>query len=738
MQLCHMMAFLHRCPQLRTLPELVFAALCLCLSGMPAQAQTDMITLEEIWQKGTFRAASVPGFVATRDGKHYLSVAQDSMTRILITDLDGSGNAKTMWSGRFPGSQLPIENYALSTDEKRLLLYASGNPIYRRSTSYQAAVVDLATGRELFVDSGRILHATLSPDGSKVAFVKDNNLYYRDLAANRTVAVTTDGAWNAIINGNCDWVYEEEFEFSQAFQWSPDGRHLAYYRFDELRVPEFAFTTYDTAAYTKEYRYKYPKAGAPNSVVTIHTYDVQDGSRAVIAGAAEYTPRIEWVSADQLCVLRMNRHQNRLDYLLANPETGAIQTLLTETDSAYVEISDNRHFVAVQNLLFYTSEHDGFNGLYRYDWKQKRHTLLSPRGVDVDKVVKVDEKGERIYFLAAPQTVDRQLYVTSWTGKQLQALTQEAGSHDVTPAGDDLFLERFSTLTTPPVYRLLSLSGKTVRTLEDNAGLKKALSSKKLGVIKLMKLPVKAASGMASYLNGWMITPPGFNPTQKYPVLMHQYSGPGSQKVLDAFMGSDYYWHQMLAQNGYIIVCVDGTGTGFRGRDFKKATYLELGRYESDDQIAVAKYLAAQPYVDSSRIGIWGWSFGGFMSSTCIFKAPDVFKAAIAVAPVTNWRFYDNIYTERYMRTPAENAKGYDDNAPVSMAKNLKGKFLLIHGTADDNVHFQNAVVLTDELIRRNKDFDSEYYPNRNHGIYGGLTRLQLYRRMTQFILQNL
>lgn len=731
-----MVSTLHRCFSRAFRPALV--GLFVISSFSSAKAQTGSITLEDIWQKGTFRAKTIPGFNATRDGKRYTSLQQDSLTRILVTDLDGGGTTKTLWSGKFPSTLKPVEDFSLSTDEGRILLFSEGTPIYRRSASYRAAVYDVATQKEIFIDSGKVLHATFSPDGQKVAFVRDNNLYYRDLASGKTTAVTTDGKWNHVINGNCDWVYEEEFEFSRAFQWSPDSRYIAYYRFDESAVPEFSFTTYDTSAYTQEYRYKYPKAGAPNSVVTIHMYDLQDGQNVTVAGAAEYTPRIEWVSPTQLCVLRMNRHQNQLDYLLANPETGATESILTETDKAYVEIDDNRHFISGKSLLFYTSEREGSNSLYAYDWKRRKHTRLSPANVDVAGIVSVDEEKEKIYFIAAPQTVDRQLYVANWNGKGVQQLTREAGSHDITPAGKDLFLERFSTITTPPVFRLTDRSGKVVRTLEDNAGLQKALAAKKLGAIKLEKLPIAAADGKTTYLNAWVITPPDFDSSKKYPVLLHQYSGPGSQKVLDAFMGTDYYWHQMLAQKGYIIVCADGTGTGFRGRDFKKATYLQLGRYESDDQIAVARYFAQQSYVDSARIGIWGWSYGGFMSSTCIFKAPDVFKAAIAVAPVTNWRFYDNIYTERFMRTPEENPQGYEDNAPLNMAKNLRGKFLMIHGTADDNVHFQNAVVLTDELIRHNKDFQSEYYPNRNHGIYGGVTRLQLYRRMTDFILQNL
>ncbi len=713
----------------------------LLLSTAAAAQGTDTISLADIWSKGTFRQKSVPGFNALNDGVRYSTLEQDSLSRILVSELGTTGGVpKTLWSGRFDDKNA-VQDYTFSTDENRLLLATSPAPVYRRSVAYRTRVQDLKTGQSIFVDSAQVLHATFSPDGQNVAFVKGNNLYYRDLAAGKTVTVTTDGKRNEIINGNCDWVYEEEFEFTRAFQWSPDGRYLAYYRFDERAVPEYSFPLYDTTAYSGNYVYKYPKAGAPNSVVGIYIYDLQTGQRVQVAGTAEYTPRIQWVDNNRLCVLRMNRWQNNLDYLLADAATGNTENILTETDKAYVEINDNRAFFPKNNTLVYTSERGGYNQLWAYDWKSKKHKLLSPARIDVDHIVKLEEKEGIVYFVAAPNTVDRHLYRTSIAKGAPVQLTTDMGTHEITPAGNGAFLDKFSTMHTPPVYRLIDKNGALVRTLEDNSAMKKTLQRFNWGKLQMIRVPVPLAGGKAGeeqVLNGWMITPPNFDSTRRYPVLMNQYSGPGSQKVVDQWGGADYYFHQMLAQQGYIVVCVDGTGTGYRGSDFKKRTYLQLGKYESDDQIAAANWLRRQAYVNPARIGIWGWSYGGFMSSTCIFKAPDVFKAAIAVAPVTNWRFYDNVYTERYMRQPFENVAGYEENAPVNMAKNLKGNFLLVHGTADDNVHFQNAAVLVEKLIQANRKYESEFYPNKAHGISGGVTRLHLYERLLKFIQEKL
>jgi dipeptidyl-peptidase-4 len=492
--------------------------------------------------------------------------------------------------------------------------------------------------------------------------------------------------------------------------------------------------------YPKNYNYKYPKAGETNSIVGIRIYNVKTKGTMIADVGAEfdqYIPRIKWTKdPNTLCIYRLNRLQNKLELLMTNAATGSSEVAYTEENKYYVAINDNMAFLPDNNSFIFESEQDGNNHLFRYDWKKKKLTNLTPGKFDIAGITGVDEKNKLVYYTAAEKSpMERKLYVVNWDGKGKKVLTPEDGTHSITAIeGYNYFLDKHTRLTQVPVYYLRDASGKVVRTMEDNHVLAERMKAYDLGKIELKE--IKLADGQT--FNSWMITPPNFDPNKKYPVLMYQYSGPGSQEVADRFPVGNYFWHQMLAQKGYIIFCADGTGTGFRGEEFKKKTYLQLGKLESDDQINIAKYLATQPYVDKNRIGIWGWSYGGFMSSTCLFKGNDVFKAAIAVAPVTNWRYYDNIYTERYMRTPKENAVGYDENAPEKMADKLTGKFLLIHGTADDNVHFQNSVMLVDALIKANKEFDSEFYPNKAHGISGGNARPHLYKRMTDFILSNL
>lgn len=708
-----------------------------------AQDGTKKIKLTDIWRDNTFRVKSVPGFKAMNDGLHYTRTDQEGKTQLINKyDLRSGDKTETVFDAAgyaLPDSLGTIDDYSFSRDEKKMLLLFRSQNIYRRSVLHYVFVADLEQHTLTAVDGAKVLHATFSPDASKVAFVKNNNLYYRDLKTKKTVPVTMDGVRNKVINGNCDWVYEEEFGFTRAYDWSGDGKTIAYYRFDESKVPEFTMTVYDSL-YPTPYKFKYPKAGEPNSVVQIKLYDV--ASKAVKTADVgketdQYIPRIKWtLNHSKLCIYRMNRLQNKLEYLLADARTGKTQVIYAEENPYYLEAGDNLYFMPDGQSFLFSSEQDAYNHLYIYNWVSKKLTHLTDGNYDIESVIDVDDKRQLVYYTAAEAVpMERKLYQVSWDGTNKKCLTKEDGTHSITPVdGNNFFLDKHSTLNQPPVFYLRDADGAIVRTLEDNAALKAKMQEYKLGEIKLTK--VKGANDVD--LNAWMITPPDFDAAKKYPVLMFQYSGPNSQQVGDKFPIADFFWHQMLAQKGYIIVCADGTGTGFRGQAFRKKTYRQLGKYESDDQIAVARYLGTLPYVDKARIGIWGWSYGGFMSSTCLLKGNDVFSMAISVAPVTNWRYYDNIYTERYMRKPQDNPTGYDENAPELMASKLKGKFLLIHGTADDNVHFQNSVSLVDNLIRNNKDFDSEYYPNKNHGIGGGNTRLHLYRRMTRFILDNL
>ena len=717
----------------------------LLLLAVLAQGQTGgkNITLEDLWKDYTFRVKSVPGFNALKDGLRYTQAEQDAGDIVIRTyELATGQKLETIFRNsqqKAGNTIIQPEDYAFSADEEKMLLFTESQNIYRRSVLHRVYLYDLKTKGVQPLDTAKVLHAQFSPDGSKVAFVKDNNLYYRDLSTGRTIQVTTDGRRNEVINGNCDWVYEEEFEFTQAYQWSPDGAHIAYYRFDERSVPEYTMTIYDSL-YPTPYKYKYPKAGEPNSRVEIHIYDVRTGQQTEASLPGEradyYIPRIHWTAdANALCILKMNRHQDEMDYFSVNASTGLAEKLFTEKEDQYIEIGDNLYFPKAGDAILFSSERNGWNHLYRYNKKSQKITDLSPGKFDVEALSYVDEVAGKVYYTAAKASpLERKLYAVDINGHNEKLLTPEDGMHSITPCqGGHFFLDKYSTLTTPPVYYLRDDKGKIVRTLEDNGVLKAVMAKYDLGAIRFMNV-----QGTDASLHAYIITPPNFDSTKKYPVLMYQYSGPNSQQVADKFPVDNYFFHQMLAEKGYIIVTADGTGTGFRGEAFRKKTYLELGKYESDDQIAVAKYLGTLPYVDKARIGIWGWSYGGFMASTCIFKGADVFKMAVAVAPVTNWRYYDNVYTERYMRTPAENPNGYDDNAPEKMASKLKGKFLLVHGTGDDNVHVQNSMSLINNLIKANKEYDSEFYPNRAHGISGGNTRLHLFRRITDYILTNL
>ncbi len=720
---------------------LMYCSLSIVFAANAAPAKKEL-TLEDIHKNGVFRVKDVPGFNALKNGKQYSRKEENGKEQFIrIYDLETGNKVSTLFNNlvhKYKGDTLNIESYALSADEKKILLFTQGENIYRRSAVSKVYVFEIASGELQLLEEDKVLHATFSPDASKVAYVKKNNLYYKDLSTGTVTAVTKDGEWNKIINGNCDWVYEEEFGFTKAFDWSKDGKYLAYYRFDESLVPEYAFAKYN-GLYPQQYSYKYPKAGEKNSVVQVHIFNINSKSD-VIANIGKnndiYIPRIKWMEkGNDLCIFKLNRLQNKLELLKTNANTGSTEILYKETNTSYIDINDQYSFLPDGNAMIFKTERDGFSHLYYYNWKTDKMNCLTPGSYDVDALVGVDEVSHNVFYTAAKSApTQRGLYAVNWNGKYEHSITKNIGYHVITPCqGYKYFVDKFSTLNHVPVVSLIDANGRNIKVLEDNSALEKKMSEYDWGTVSFIKL-----DGAHSTLNGWIIKPVNFDSNKKYPVLMYQYSGPGSQEVADKFPVGNYFWHQYLAQKGYIVVCVDGTGTGFRGEHFKKATYLQLGKYESEDQIAVAKNLGKLPYVDKNRIGIWGWSYGGFMSSTCILKGNDVFKAAIAVAPVTNWRYYDNIYTERYMRTPQENAKGYDDNSPEKMADKLKGKFLMIHGTADDNVHFQNAVMLTNALINANKEFESEYYPDKAHGISGGNSRLHLYTRMSKFILDNL
>lgn len=688
-------------------------------------AQKKKITLEDIYKKGTFRGEFVPAFSTQDDDK--LFDPKD------VTDASGK--------------KLDTRDYTVSGDKKRILFLIDGEAVYRRSYKSNAYVYDIASKKTVLLNQGKVLHPTFSPDGSKVAYVFDNNLYVYDIATAKTTAITTDGKWNHIINGNCDWVYEEEFEFSRAYEWSPQGNYIAYYKFDESKVKEYQFTLFDDA-YNKQYTYKYPKAGEANSKVEIYIYNVANGAqaRAKYLQGDIYIPRIKWTKQDnQLVIFWMNRLQNDLKLLLTDAATGNLQTMYEEQNKYFVEINDNWWFLKDGKNFLFTSDMNGYTQLYHYSIDGKRKVQVSKMKYDVADINGVDETARLVYYtLAYPTPMDRNLFVSDFDGKTTTQLTQGTGTHRVV-LNDSFtrYYDYYSDINTPQtvtLYNLVRNKNKLTAVAQnvvgENAKLKNLMKEYDLGTYSFLRIP----NSKGDTLNGFMLKPANFDPSKKYPVLFCNYGGPGSQEVTNS-MHRRNWWYQLLAQQGIIVVSVDNTGTGFRGEEFKKKTYLQLGKYEIEDQIDAAKYLSStMPFVDKDRIGHWGWSYGGFMSSLAITKGADVFKAAVAVAPVTSWRYYDNIYTERYMRTPQENPKGYDDNSPINFTKNIKGNYLIIHGTADDNVHFQNAVQMIKSLVKNNIDFESGYYPDKNHSISGNAdnTSYHIWSKMTQWILDNL
>jgi len=691
-----------------------------------SMAQKKQITLEDIFKNKTFQGDVVPGF------------SEQPLDSIInVSDIKDEN-----------GKQLSTKDYKLSEDKKRIIFLTESEPIYRRSSKANAYLFDIASKKTTRLNEGKIMHASFSPHGSKIAFVKDNNLYVYDVATGQTRGITTDGKWNYIINGNCDWVYEEEFGFTQAYQWSPKGNYIAYYRFDESNVKEYEFTLFDSS-YNKQYSYKYPKAGEANSIVDIHIYNVATGKniKAQYEQGDIYIPRIKWTQDDnQLVVFWLNRHQDDLKLLLTNAQTGANSLLYEEKNKYYVNINDKDWWFLKDGLHYiFTSEMSGYNQFYLYSIDGKEKLQLTKGNYEVTEENGIDEKNKLIYYTAAyPTPMDRTLFATDFSGKKIYQLTQTQGWHRAVFNNDlTQYYDYYSTINKPQVVSLYDVSwgkkneltSKMIRVVNDNSKLATTMNQYDLSRAEFIRVP----NSKGDTLNGWMLKPVAFDPNKKYPLLFCNYGGPGSQQVSNRF-GAVSFWHQMLAERGYIVVSIDNTGTGFRGEEFKKKTYLQVGKYEIEDQIDAAKYFSKMSFVDKNNIGHWGWSFGGFMSSLAITKGADVFTAAIAVAPVTSWRFYDNIYTERYMRTPQENAKGYDDNSPLNFTDRIKGKFLIIHGTADDNVHFQNSVEMINAMIRNNVDFQSAYYPNKNHSISGATdnTSLHLWSKMTNWLYQNL
>jgi len=717
-----------------------------------AQTEKKSITFDDVYKTRKFASKGVSGLRSMKDGLSFSQVKNDSLN---VYEYATGKYVKTILTSKqlIPKGDtvpLPISTYEFSDDESRLLFSRDDEAIFRHSSKANYYILDLASGRIIpLYGKGKQRLATFSPDASKVAFVLDNNIMIRDIAASlsaekvdddkQVAQVTTDGKINEIINGATDWVYEEEFGFSLALFWSADGSSLAYYRFDESKVKEYQLTYYGEL-YPEQSKYKYPKAGEDNSVVGIYIYDVKSGKSLPVDIGKEtdiYIPRIKWTSEPgTLALYRMNRHQNKLELLLASAADGKTRQIWSEDNKYYIDITDDWTFLKNGKEFLISSERSGFNHLYLYSMTGELVRQLTDGKWDVSGVSGVDEKNRKVYFTAGfSSPMNREVFSVSLDGGAPVQLSEREGTNR--PEFSSTFayyLNRWSDINTPPVITINDAEGKEVRQLQDNAKLKDVMAE--YGFAKADFFTVVTDGGVN--LNAWMLKPADFDPAKKYPVLFTLYGGPGSQTVNNSW-GSVSSWNQLLAQKGIIVVSVDNRGTGARGEEFKKCTYLQLGKYETIDQINAAKYLDSLSFVDKDRIGIWGWSFGGYMVLSCVTKGADYFKLGVAVAPVTNWKYYDNIYTERYMRTPKENNAGYEDNSPVNFADKFKGKLLIIHGMADDNVHPQNSYDMVTALVGANKQFEMQLYPNSNHGIYTGRnTSYHLWMRITDFILNNL
>ena len=704
-------------------------------------AQQKKISLEEIYD-GTFSMQYLDRLHSMNNGKEYAVLNTDRDTGTKTLDVysykTGKKVSTLINSAKIDGLDYFI-GYTLSADETKAMLSTNLRSIYRRSSLGVYYVYDLKTKELIKVSDEAIQEPTFSPDASKVAYGLNNNLFVKDLKTGTTTQITTDGAKNKIINGITDWVYEEEFAFVRAFDWNADSDKLAFIRFDESDVPEFSMDVFGKELYPDQDVFKYPKAGETNATVSLHIYDLEDENTQEVdlSGFQNYyIPRLEWTpDADVLAVQTTSRKQNDVNLLFVDGDSAKAKLILSDTDDAYVDITDNLTFLD-ENEFLWTSEKDGWNHIYHYDQDGKLINQVTKGPWEVTSYYGYDAKSKRVFYQSSENgSINRGVYSIKLNGSDKKALSADAGTNSANFSTDfSYYINSFSNASTPYVFTLnAAKDGKLIRKIKDNQALKDQFGNYIISEKEFFTLPINGEE-----LNAWMIKPKDFDESKQYPVFMTQYSGPGSQSVANSWGGGNDYWFQMLAQDGYIIVCVDPRGTGLKGRDFKKMTQNELGKYEVEDQIAAAQKLGERPYIDADRIGIWGWSYGGFMASNCIFQGADTFKMAIAVAPVTSWRFYDSIYTERYMTTPQENASGYDENSPISHVDKLKGKYLLVHGSADDNVHVQNTMRLIEALVQANKQFDWAIYPDKNHGIYGGNTRLHLYTKMTNFIKENL
>ncbi len=724
---------------------LIFLFVILATVNLSAQ----QLTLDDVVIKRTYSQKSVYGLASLNDGLNYTTLENMGKELVKYSYKKGEKVASLLDISALKNDSLKsISDYQFSSDESKVLLMTDRKPIYRRSFTANYFVYNFVT-KELsrLSKGGEQQLATFSPDGERVAFVRKNNLFVKSLRFGTERQITTDGEFNKIINGAPDWVYEEEFEFNKGYEWSPDSKQIAFMKFNEEQVPIYHMPMYkglkpelkENKIYPGEYSFKYPKAGEKNSIVQIWVYDIKSSHTIQMDTGKEtdnYLPKISWTNnGSSLGIIRMNRLQNKLELLFANPNTGDTRLIYTEKNSRYIETDflDNFQFLDDDKNFVVLSEQNGYKHLYLYDLSGIKVKQLTEGNFDVIKFYGYDKFKKFFYYQAAAVVpMQREIYGVSLDKKKKVMLSTQNGTNNADfSKGFKYYVNTFSSITTPNIVTLHDISGKQIRELENNSALKEKLAKMQLPQKEFFKFTT--SEGIE--LNGWMIKPVPFDPGKKYPVLMTQYSGPNSQQVLDVFSVS---WDTYIAQQGYLMVCVDPRGTGARGEEFRKCTYGQLGNLESNDQVEVAKYLAKLAFVDAKKIGIWGWSFGGFISSLTLCKGGDLIHAAIAVAPVISHYFYDTVYTERYMGLPSQNPDGYTQNSPIALASGIKGKLLLVAGTADDNVHYQNTIEFAEAMVQAGVQFRMMSYNNRNHGIRGGNTTMHLYTMFDEFLKENL
>ena len=720
------------------------------ISGIQAQQK---VSLEDV-AKGTYRAENIYGIKPMLDGNYYTQISADKKRIVKYSFKTGKEVATVFDVNTARECNFKeFDDYIMSPDEKLILIQTETKPIYRRSFTAVYYIYNVQNNKlEPLSNNGPQQAPLFSPDGFQIAFVRNNNIYLvKLLFGNSESQVTKDGEFNKVLNGIPDWVYEEEFGFNRAFEFSADSKMIAYIRFDESKVPMYSFPWYkglapekkEYATYPGEYRYKYPKAGEVNSTVTVHTYDIKSHVTRQMdlpLDADGYIPRIKFTSdPEKLAIMTLNRHQDRFDLYMANPRSGLCKLTIRENAPQYIKEQ------AYSNIAFYPenivlmSERDGYNHLYLYTIGGNLVKQITKGKFEVKDFLGWDRNRNIFYYSSNEESPLRSaVYKIDAKGKKTKLSVRTGTNTAIFNSTLTYYINKFSNLSTPTLITVNDNKGKELATLMDNAKLKKQIAGLNMPTKEFFKF--KTTEGVE--LNGWMMKPANFDPNKKYPVIMHQYSGPGSQEVLDNWGVGSFrdggMFEAYMCDKGYIMVCVDGRGTGGRGAEFEKCTYLFLGVKESHDQVEAARYLNGLPYIDGSRIGIWGWSFGGYNTLMSMSEGTPIFKAGVAIAPPTDWRFYDSVYTERFMRTPKENGDGYQAGSAILRAPKLHGKLLLIHGSADDNVHFQNSAEYSEALVQAGIQFDMQVYTNRNHSITGGNTRIHLMNRVAGFFIQNL